>query len=360
MYAYTSLMVIEVERAISDPIMSENAKPGYAIEDIDFGLTPRTSTDLQVKKTVSNIKLVLQDGTTVFDATIEEIKDSKVPGVKLNGNINDGHITIEMSDELISGATIEMTYTITAINNSEYDSVTYYKDLNGNTVALALYEEDANKLVYYEENQIRKHNDTDNTTELVSFNSAKNIVETTTTPAYVADFVSNDFIFSKTNYTGAKVNDGWNIYSDTKDNFIDKYYNIYDNDGGSKLPKELQNLDNTEVYDYSYIVYANDGNPLISNALKHKTSSSSEIVLSKIISTSTDEEFEIENYVRILGINNTVSKLQNIIKDRSTSTTITEPTGGNNNNYNNIIIITLIVATIICIGIILIKKIILR
>ena len=55
-----------------------------------------------------------------------------------------------MSDELISGATLEITYKIKAINNSEYDSITYYKDLSGNNVVLALYEESLDKLVYHE------------------------------------------------------------------------------------------------------------------------------------------------------------------------------------------------------------------
>ena len=397
MYAYTSMMEFYPEKAKLDTFGEQD--PSYSIDNIDFALTPRTKTKLNITKEVAKIKLILQNGTVQFEATPEEIRTQKVPGVV---QVEKGtNINISMTNELINGATLEITYKITVKNESDYDAIRYYKNNNNDVIGIGLYKEDYKSSVFYEKNYTAYNNllnkievkDRDNNSMRVynceEFENDENgnkiskiensgttnikiydrydDVETTTSPAMVADFVPSNLTFSQVDYTGSTINDDWEIYhQETQDEFASNYYKQkagYE----TKEPTAIKDMDSSEVYNVNTIVVATGNNPLMKN-LKHGEESSSKITLSKVISTENDltDTKTYKNSVRIIKINNTVSRIQDMNNDdahirakhSSETITINDPTG-EDRSYTMITII-LITIIIIALGIVLIKKFVLK
>ncbi len=392
-YAYTSLLDVEIEYAKEE---SSTSKPAYSIENIDFALTPRTESKLEINKEVTHLKLILQNGTVQFDADTSAIRAQQVPAVVQAAQGHD--INISMSSELVNGATLEITYTITIKNVSPRDTVTYYKDSSGKTIALGFYEEDPTKIIYYE-NDIRTYDNTvsgallfnrpagsngvrttwtsmiaSGKTEMAKLDTTKTITEETTTkPIVVADFISNNLNFTKQSYTGAVINEAWDLVTMPKEEFDITYYRQKQEDVEKNLsPKvgasndtttEMREIDASEVYDSNIIVVSNANNKLIKD-LKHEEEISEEIVLSKVISVndnSTDKK-SYNNNVKIMEINNKVSKVQNMagtnLKFTSARVIVSDPTGIGNTYLG--IILTLVVTVIIGSGIILIKKFVIK
>lgn len=396
MYAYTALMEFYPEYAKYDTVAQD---PSYSVENIDFALTPRTKTHLNITKEVSSIRLVLQNGTVKFDATPQTIREQGVPGVVQAGRGNT--INISLSNELLNGATIEITYQITVKNDSEYNSVTYYKNSAGKNIALGLYEESYDKLVAFEKNytemlpvantiinktrnKIRTYTkaeedfitntDTKNkvsvieagATELEEYKS-REVVVTTTTPTMIADLVSSNLNFAHTDATGRVINNGWEVYEGTAESFISSYY-VQKADQQSIEPTIIGNIDTTEVYNVNTIVIATNDNPLITKKLQDGEESTAYITLSKIISTENDlsDTKSYTNLIRIVQVNNTVSRIQDMnsndstirLKDTTSPVVITDPTGEDRSYLA--ITITLISISILAGGIVLIKKFILK
>ena len=374
-YAYTSLMELEVEKAKTT---SSSQNPSYTIQNIDFALTPRTESKLSINKEVTHLKLILQNGAVQFDADTATIREQGVPAVVQAAQGYD--INISMSSELVNGATLEITYKITVTNESPEDTVTYYKDSSGNIIALGLYKEDPTKVIYYEDGLIRTYNNnggfqrnadttwvskvTAGTSVMKTFDASKTQrVETTTRPDLIADFVSNNLNFTKSSYTGASINDGWDLYTGTKQDFENEYYK--QKQDASELALKPQSVpdmtdESKDIYDSNAIVLANDRNPLVTTNLKHGESVSGEIILSKVISVndnSTDTK-SYTNKVRIIRINNTVSRVQDMagakLAHKSEHVIVSDPTGIGNMYLG--ILLTLIVAAIIAVGIVFIKK----
>lgn len=404
-YAYTSLLDVEIEYAREETGAGAQ-NPAYTIENIDFALTPRTESKLEINKEVTRLKLILQNGTVQFDASTEEIRNQQVPAVVQAAQGHD--INISMSSELVNGATLEITYKITITNVGPKDTITYYKDSSGKVIALGFYEEDPTKIVYYE-NDIRTYNNTYNDnngthlafirgkdnngvenkwtsyitsgiTEMARLDTTKTITEETTTRAVtVADYVSNNLNFTKQSYTGAVINEAWDLVTMSKEDFDKEYYRQKQNDTVEEnLPPRIgaasqnqeqrrQNpleMDASEVYDSNIIVISNEKNKLVNADLKSGQDVSEEIVLSKVISVndnSTDKK-SYNNNVRILEINNKVSRVQNMngtnLKYTSARVIVSDPTGIGNAYLG--IVLALVVTAIIGSGIILIKKFVIK
>lgn len=398
-YAYTSPLDVEIEYA-KEETGAGAQNPAYTIENIDFALTPRTESKLEINKEVTHLKLILQNGTVQFDADTKDIREQKVPAVVQAAQGHD--INISMSSELVNGATLEISYTITITNISPKDTVTYYKDSSGKIIALGFYEEDPTKIVYYE-NDIRTYDNkvsgallfnrpadsngvrstwtsiiTSGKTEMAKLDTNKTLTEETTTkPTTVADYVSNNLNFTKQSYTGGIINEAWDLVTMPKEEFDITYYRQKQNDVEKNLPPRVgassqneeerrQNpleIDASEVYDSNTIVISNEKNKLIKD-LKSGESVSEEIVLSKVISVndnSTDKK-SYNNNVRIIEINNKVSRVQDMnatnLKFKSARVIVSDPTGIGNTYLG--IILTLVAVSIIGIGIVLIKKFVIK
>ena len=162
MEAYTSTMQFEVENTkvqlegivnTEDTLKEADYKPyRYSINNIDFGLTPRAEADLKIDKYVSNLKVYLQDNTNNANGTLQLDVDflangsvQKYNNDALFNNIviptpgenntayRDGLLEVLYDTQLLNGATIEVTYTITVSNEGEANTITYYYD--GNEIA---------------------------------------------------------------------------------------------------------------------------------------------------------------------------------------------------------------------------------
>ena len=108
----------------------------YQIKNIDFGIVERARQDIELTKRVKTIKVTLANGQVIVDLSIDEggnITGEKnyVTYMKPSDNTTpkNGLLKIELDNELIQGATVEVTYEIKVTNISELDylSENYYK-----------------------------------------------------------------------------------------------------------------------------------------------------------------------------------------------------------------------------------------
>lgn len=108
----------------------------YQIKNIDFGIVERARQDIELTKRVKTIKVTLANGQVIVDLSIDE--DGNITGEKNyvtymkpsdNTTPKNGLLKIELDNELIQGATVEVTYEIKVTNISELDylSENYYK-----------------------------------------------------------------------------------------------------------------------------------------------------------------------------------------------------------------------------------------
>lgn len=144
----------------------------YKIQNLDLGLVERSKAQLKVTKQVTNVKVTLANGNTLFDASgratnvlwskhVAHEQDTentyteknnyqnqlmKEPSARSNAN-NKGLIQLTMDEELMQGANIRITYAITVANIGEVDyegnefyytgfftdDVNYYTGKNGAT-----------------------------------------------------------------------------------------------------------------------------------------------------------------------------------------------------------------------------------
>lgn len=379
-YANTSLLEIEVEKAKTDTkvlfSVDKSSNPSYTIENVDFALTPRTEAKLKIEKEVTHVKLILQNGKVQFDADTDEIRRQGVPAVVQAAQGYD--INISMSSELVNGATLEITYKVTLKNDSKEDIATYYKSSDGKPIAVALYKEPVDKLVYYEDDTVRTYDNREfarveesNTlisylesgrTEMKSIDTSKTEeVLTTTSAVTVADFISSNLTFAKQDYAGNSINEKWDLWTGSKEEFDREYYEENPDEKGLRpeVTANFENVTSGEVYDNNAIVVANSNSDLV-KTLKPGDTVSEDIVLSKVISVSDDDidPKSYRNQIRILKINNTVSRVQDMassdLYDQTERVIVSDPTGIGDAYLG--IILTLVVAIIIGGGIVLIKK----
>ena len=128
--------IIKVTEAKDDP----NEKHEYYVKNIDFGLVERPETRLNIRKEISAIQLLKNDGKELllgvkFDENGNLIKDSAQgnESVRLEkiSEINkeslgdgQGFKYIAMETKMLNGLQVKLTYRIEVINNSELDYTT--------------------------------------------------------------------------------------------------------------------------------------------------------------------------------------------------------------------------------------------
>lgn len=136
---------IEYDSTITD---GTTDRVEFIVKNIDFGIVERARQQLDMIKRVSSFKITLTNGQVLADATVDE--NGKLQGLHdyltymgpsvSNGYSNKGYIKAEMDNELIEGATLEVSYEIKFTNNSEKDymSKDYYEYgiQKGNVVTL--------------------------------------------------------------------------------------------------------------------------------------------------------------------------------------------------------------------------------
>lgn len=119
-------------------IVIEKIKNGETVPNVDLGLAERPKTQLQITNKVENVKVILSDGSIVFDATQtaekSETKDViwKSNRVATKGTMDGGFIQLYLDEELMYGATIQITYKMSIKDlyedtYDEYDGLGYYE-----------------------------------------------------------------------------------------------------------------------------------------------------------------------------------------------------------------------------------------
>ena len=130
----TMAFSVEYETTITDGTKDQVR---FAINNVDFGLVERPKQQLELSKRVSGLKIVLANGQVLVDAEVTE--DGQLKGThdytvymgptSQNGIQTNGTVRVEMDNEMIEGATLEITYTMEVKNIGEIDYISekYYK-----------------------------------------------------------------------------------------------------------------------------------------------------------------------------------------------------------------------------------------
>ena len=149
--------------AKTQKIKIEGRSGGEKIENVDLGLVERPITQLQITNNVENVKVTLSDGSIVFDATqTAEAKGNEIKNVIWKSNriatkgITGGFIQLYLDEELMYGATIQITYKmqVNELNDYvEYEGLEYYA--KGRTNSENKVESKAKKLVCYIPNKMQ-------------------------------------------------------------------------------------------------------------------------------------------------------------------------------------------------------------
>ena len=173
---------------------------GYTLNDIDFGLVERPKAQLEIDKSVANVKVTLANGSILFDInkaannaiwkdheeySIDEGKKSngmykeyykedhryayRTEIDKLVEKTDKGLIQLTMDEELMHGATIQIEYTVKITNVGEIDYVDddtkdfYYNgDKSGTTVVTTT----TNQVVDYVQNNLQFVNNAGNINDI--------------------------------------------------------------------------------------------------------------------------------------------------------------------------------------------------
>ena len=131
---YTTTTTAEVADDIKEEREDKFNCPDFKIENIDFGIVERARQDLALRKRVNTFKVTLANGQVIADMTIDEkgnIKGERnhVTYMGPSSSTGNGFVKLELDNELIQGATVEVEYEIKVTNNSELDYVSeeFYK-----------------------------------------------------------------------------------------------------------------------------------------------------------------------------------------------------------------------------------------
>lgn len=116
-YAYTPVIEVEVEYATK--VIEGNRRYEHKIAGIDFGIVERPKQELTIDQDIKNIKVTLADGNLLFDTETGTDNLQWINKGDINKYDKNELINIIMDEEIINGATLEITYNLTVTNNSE-------------------------------------------------------------------------------------------------------------------------------------------------------------------------------------------------------------------------------------------------
>lgn len=122
-YAYTPQMSIEVEKATTEKPVYQGGNYQHQIKNVDFGIVERPKAELTIDQDIDGLKIVLANGVTLIDTKKGASSNVSTPGKGQLTIYDKGEkYNIQIDDELLNGATLQVTYNITLTNNSEIDT----------------------------------------------------------------------------------------------------------------------------------------------------------------------------------------------------------------------------------------------
>ena len=130
---------IEKEKDLGDP-----GESGFKfnVNNIDFGIIERPRQAMEINKNLKSINLTTNDGGPVLNAKIKDGQLDIITGDKKWITGGDEYIWVQVDKNLTQGMKVELGYNITVSNVSEtdYDDEKYYKygEKNGNPATMTL------------------------------------------------------------------------------------------------------------------------------------------------------------------------------------------------------------------------------
>jgi len=278
----------------------------YVIDNVDFGLVERPRAQLSIQKNVVNAKVVLADGTVLFDAIpdadgkfiatnlasiarklatayVETKEEGVPPKTKLKNSTHvsteQGRITMNMDEELMQGANLQVTYEIEVTNVGEKDY---------------------------------------NTEDFYNYGTNKPIDESSivkTKVDQIIDYVENNMKFAKTLNRDAStpINDGWEVKAQTdigtdrdrsdvvlKDTVIQALFN------GSGVTDDAYNT----IAVLTGEATAKEGSALaIDDELEPDETAKSDFILTQLISPENEsDDLTYKNVLEIIKTTNDVGR----------------------------------------------------
>lgn len=129
-YATTPFISIPIEFT-TDKEIEQNERTGVSSYNyMSFGLIEKPKIEMKINKEITNIKLTLQNGQVLLDANPISQNIRYISNLDtIWSSTGSKNAKIELDNQYIYGATLEVTYTVTVVNNSErtYLTIDYYK-----------------------------------------------------------------------------------------------------------------------------------------------------------------------------------------------------------------------------------------
>lgn len=319
----------------------------YKVQNVNLGLEERPKAQLAINKEVTNVKLTLADGSTLFDAkqsatnvlwkdhkkydlgytkynyVLDTNKYGSIENIR-NKNATDvrfGLIQLSMDEELMHGATIKISYKVTVSNVGEvdYDDDMFYYTGTASDVSKVV-ETQANQVIDYVANNLQfDGSDVDNNAwKVISRN----------------DLINNGLVNSKLENEVEKYNTIITTKSDDNSNIAK-----------TSLQPEIYNKDKSEVSD-----------KLVLTQLITSENSTDDLTYKNIVEiVKTSNTVGRRNQYSVVGNQNPIQKPQELDSDISEAVRILPPFGANI-TYIIIAIVTMVSAIVVVGGIIFIKK----
>ena len=377
--AYTSPLELEIEYATknttgTNSITTDEQRKQlrtYIVSNIDFGITRRPESRLQVEKTIKDVTITLQNGTVLIDhATPDTIANQLVEYAKqIPGR---GDLYFEIDDEILHGSTLQVTYNIKVTNVGDDNELTYYKDAGGNNLAIGYYGEDVKNIIYKEngEGNIGYHQVKEGNTYYGCAESGYNKTETkpvTTKAVNILDYIQSNYTFNK------------DLTEDNKNWEVVRVEDIQKDDNGTLVDNtRTDGKYNIDLSTYQTILKTTGDNAISNTPLQVGESIEGTLTLTKVLTPTEDLNFE--NILEIVEVENTAGRVahgsdyketpgnldptkaltdtsyRTLEEDESKTSmvSITDPTGANKSN--TWMLITVIAIGVLATGIVLIKK----
>ena len=124
----TQTFNVYVERNDTENIVDNITDQGTIltsdITNIDFGIIERARQLLELDKNITGVKITLANSNVIVNAQLENgqlINNAQYVTVMPPSNANNGQVKVEIDQELIQGATLDIEYALKVTNISELD-----------------------------------------------------------------------------------------------------------------------------------------------------------------------------------------------------------------------------------------------
>ena len=290
MRAETGLIVIDLEYDTQSTEYNKQTQGQYRISNVDFGLEERPKAQIEIEKQIANVKLVRADGATLFDASDtatnvtwrkhqdyrtgykNKMLDPDIFGtiakIREDNKNKFGLVQLTMDEELMHGATIQITYTVKVTNVGEVD---YYNIYYYGSEPIEMQD----RLFYYKGEK------------------SQNAQIVTTRADQVLDYVANNLQFN------AETNGNWHT--------IDQRVVITGEPKTTLVNGKLSNVLQT----YNTIISTENLNKDLVPVLADKNNASTMVplVLTQMITAENDtDDLTYRNIVEIVKTTNTVGR----------------------------------------------------